>query len=118
MPGTRLRNGRFLGMEPTAAASGRPAREDDYRVRPAAPGGEAKSWISDRPVAPLTPREGARIYTHTAENFGRRETPQAEIDPDLDVEPALRPPPQWMLILAGAAVAALMGALLGGMMHI
>jgi hypothetical protein len=105
-------------MEPTASTPGLPAREDDYRVRPAAPGGEAKSWVSDRPVSPLAVRERSRVYTHTAENFGRRETPQTEVEPDVDVEPALRPPPQWMLILAGAAVAALMGALLGGMMHI
>lgn len=105
-------------MEPTATSTGLPAREEDYRVRSAASPAEAKSWVTDRPVSPLAPRERSRVYTHTAENFGRRETTAAETDADLDVEPSLRPPPQWMFILAGAAVAALMGALLGGMMHI
>ncbi|WP_395944726.1 hypothetical protein [Brevundimonas sp.] len=85
---------------------------------PAAPGGEAKSWVSDRPASPEAVRERPRVYTHTAENFGRCDAINAEKTEVPDVEPSLRPPPQWMLLLAGAAVAALMGALLGGMMHI
>lgn len=119
MPGTRLGDVRFQGMEPTATSSGTTTSEDDLRLRPAAPRGEAKSWVSERPIAPGVMPGRSRIYTHTADNFGLRgEKVQAEVDTELDVEPALRAPPQWMLILAGAAVAALMGALLGGMMHI
>ena len=37
---------------------------------------------------------------------------------EIDVEPQLPPPPRWMLMMGGAAIAALMGALLGGFMHI
>lgn len=105
-------------MKPTTTSTGLNAREDDYRIGPAAPVGEGKSWVSERPTSPLAGRERSRIYTHTAENFGRRDTPSVDVDDALDVEPSLRPPPHWMLILAGAAVAALMGALLGGTMHI
>ena len=36
----------------------------------------------------------------------------------VDLEPELSPPPRWMMMVAGAAVAALLGALLGGFMHI
>ncbi len=34
---------------------------------------------------------------------------------DEEAEPALRPPPTWMLVLAGAAIATLMGVLVGGL---
>jgi hypothetical protein len=95
-------------------------REDDYRVRPAA---EPKSWVTDQPVedirpdAKVWPEQGARLYTHNVEHFGRRDaTPVEAAEPD--VEPNVSPPPYWMIMVAGAAVAALMGALLGGFMHI
>ena len=92
-----------------------PAREADYRVLPPV---EPKSWISTEPVADVTAmRQASRIYTHNAERFGRREPVTSSVVED-DVEPSLSPPPQWMMVIAGAAVAALMGALLGGMMHI
>lgn len=89
-------------------------REDDYRLRPFA---EPKSWMADESHdSPAAHRAATRIYTHNAEHFGRRE-PAVETREE-EVEPALSPPPQWMMMIAGAAVAALMGALLGGFMHI
>jgi len=101
-------------MEPKAnvtdTPSGTSSRIDDYRVRPAA---EARSWapVEERSWAPER-----RVYTHNPARFGK----VAEIQPETetDVEPALRPPPHWMLAVAGAAIAALMGALLGGFLHI
>ena len=47
------------------------------------------------------------------QTFGRRET----VD-EIDAEPQLRPPPRWLIILAGVAIAALMGAMLGAFMHV
>jgi len=97
-------------MEPRIAPSEPSPRSDDYRVRPAA---EARSW------APPEGRswEGERrIYTHNPARFGQKTEAPSEVE--LDVEPALRPPPQWMLVLAGAAIAALIGGLVGGVMHI
>lgn len=93
-------------------------------MRPAA---EPKSWVSDRPVEAIDapapyqtegqPDRGARLYTHNVEAFGRRETAPVEMA-ETDVEPALGTPPHWMIMIAGAGVAALTGALLGGFMHI
>lgn len=105
-------------MQPPVTHTGIPAREDDYRVRPAA---EPKSWVSDQPVEPLGGQSGlrselgARLYTHNVERFAQP-TPVEAAEPD--VEPTVSPPPHWMIMIAGAAVAALMGALLGGFMHI
>jgi hypothetical protein len=107
-------------MQPPVTHTGIPAREEDYRVRPAA---EPKSWVSDQPVEALGadarawPYQGARLYTHNVERFARAEAAPAETT-EADVEPTVSPPPHWMIMIAGAAVAALMGALLGGMMHI
>ena len=102
-------------MQPPVTPLGLPPREDDYRVRPAA---EPKSWVTDAPVVDLAvKREAVRIYTHNAEQSARREPIPSEAVEE-DVEPSLSPPPHWMMMLAGAAVAALMGALLGGFMHI
>lgn len=104
-------------MQPPVPRTGIPAREDDYRLRPAA---EPKSWVSDQPVEPLGDDAGfqadarGRLYTHNVERFAHKETAPAEPD----VEPTVSPPPHWMIMIAGAAVAALMGALLGGFMHI
>ena len=102
-------------MEPTIPSRQLPTRADDYRVRPHA---EAKSWApveveEDR----VGSREAARIYTHNAERFTSRQPMMME-PVEEDVEPTVPRPPQWMLLIAGAAVAALMGALLGGFMHI
>jgi hypothetical protein len=106
-------------MQPPVTHTGIPAREEDYRVRPAA---EPKSWVSDQPVqalgadAAVWPDQGARLYTHNVEHFARPEAAVEMTEPD--VEPTVSPPPHWMIMIAGAAVAALMGALLGGFMHI
>ncbi len=103
-------------MEPTVHHPPQPrSRADDYRVRPLA---EAKSWAPVEPEAgTVRPQEAARIYTHNAERFARREPAPAEPTEE-DVEPTVPLPPHWMLAIAGAAVAALMGALLGGFMHV
>lgn len=94
-------------MQPPVFPSQANRHSDDAgRVRPAA---EPKSWAQADPKA-LT-----RLYTHNAERFARRSRAEdAEAVADEDAEPALRPPPMWMLILAGAAVAAMLGVLLGG----
>ena len=102
-------------MEPTVPSRQLPTRADDYRVRPHA---EAKSWAPvEAEEARVGPHEGARIYTHNAERFAPRQ-PMTTEPLEEDVEPTVPRPPQWMLLIAGAAVAALMGALLGGFMHI
>jgi hypothetical protein len=107
-------------MQTPVTHTGIPAREDDYRVRPAA---EPKSWVSDQPVEALRadvsvwPDHGAGLYTHNVEHFRRKAATPTEAA-EADVEPTLSTPPHWMIMIAGAAVAALMGALLGGFMHI
>lgn len=101
-------------MEPRIPSRQLPTRADDYRVRPHA---EAKSWAPvEAEAARIGPSEGARIYTHNAERFASRQPMVTETVED--IEPTVPQPPQWMLVIAGAAVAALMGALLGGFMHI
>jgi len=114
-------------MEPTVPSRLPPTRVDDYRVRPHA---EPKSWAPVEPDEPQVRADHATwIYTHNVERFSRpaeRTTPvheaaaqpQAQTVEMVDVEPDLPPPPRWMIAIAGAAVAALMGALLGGFMHI
>lgn len=101
----------------------RPAsRADDYRVRPAAeprswaPRVAEADWTWDAP-RPETRPETRNVFTHNAERYSRPVEIETS-EPDLDVEPQLTPPPRWMLAIAGAAVAALMGALLGGFMHV
>ncbi|WAC60949.1 hypothetical protein [Brevundimonas sp. SL130] len=107
-------------MQPPVTHTGIPAREEDYRARQAA---EPKSWVTDQPVeawssdARAWPGQGAHLYTHNAERFARAEAAPAETT-EADVEPAVSPPPHWMIMIAVAAVAALMGALLGGFLHI
>ena len=97
-------------MEPRILPPDQPSRSDDYRVRPAA---EPRSWA---PHEDRSWESERRVYTHNPARFGQK----AEVPPEveIDVEPALRPPPQWMLVLAGAAIAALIGGLVGGVMHI
>jgi hypothetical protein len=56
-------------------------------------------------------------FTHNAARYSRPAEAVAPIE-HIDLEPELSPPPRWMLALAGAAVAALIGALLGGFMQI
>ena len=102
-------------MEPTVPSRQLPARVDDYRVRPPA---EAKSWAPvELDDTHVPPQEAARIYTHNAERFAPRARVVRE-SVEEDVEPAVPQPPQWMLLITGAAVAALMGALLGGFMQV
>lgn len=102
-------------MQPLVSHTPASTREEDYRLRSVP---EPKSWISTEPVIEISSdRLASRIYTHNAERFGRREPVAVETAQD-DVEPSLGQPPHWMMMLAGAAVAALMGALLGGFMHI
>jgi hypothetical protein len=102
-------------MEPPVPSRILPTRVDDYRVRPYA---EAKSWAPVEDDGPCArPQEAARIYTHNAERFAPREPVVIE-SVEEDVEPTVPQPPQWMLLIAGAAVAALMGALLGGFMQV
>ena len=78
---------------------------DDYRVRAAA---EPRSWA---------PQTADATFTHNAARYAR---PVEAVQPaeHIDVEPEVAPPPRWMMAIAGAAVAALMGALLGGFLHI
>jgi hypothetical protein len=81
---------------------------------------EERSWAPratevPRSVPPSFHDRG--VFTHTATNFGRREAEPAAVE-EIDVEPQLPPTPRWMLMMGGAAIAALMGALLGGFMHI
>jgi len=97
-------------MEPRIDPSQTPSRRDDYRIRPAA---EARSWA---PPEDRSREDERRIYTHNPARFSRKAEVQPEVE--LDVEPTLRPPPQWMLVLAGAAIAALIGGMVGGFMHI
>ena len=102
-------------MEPTIPSRRLPTRADDYRVRPYA---EARSWAPVEDDEPrVRPQEAARIYTHNAERFAPRQ-PMVMEPVEEDVEPTVPRPPQWMLLIAGAAVAALMGALLGGFMQV
>lgn len=82
---------------------------------------EERSWA---PRATEVPRSippsfhDRGLFTHTAANFGRRVEAEPAAVEEIDVEPQLPPPPRWMLMMGGAAIAALMGALLGGFMHI
>ena len=77
-------------MQPPVTHTGTPAREDDYRLRPAA---EPKSWVTDQPISDFpADRMTSRLYTHNAERFGRREPEPVEtVEPE--AEPALNPPP-------------------------
>ena len=105
-------------MQPHTHRSPNTDRADDYRVRPAAephswaPRVAKADWGWDAPAADARP-----TFTHNAARYSRpnEATPSVE---HVDLEPELSPPPRWMMALAGAAVAALMGALLGGFMHI
>lgn len=80
--------------------------DDDDRARPAV---EPRSW------APTDRKKQARLYTHNTERFTPRPVvEEPDILADEDAEPDLRPPPAWMLVLAVAAIAILVGVLLGG----
>lgn len=117
MPGTRLIRLRFLAMSTTGQISKTPSREDDYRLESEVAWVEPRSWASATEQGKPTPRSN-EVFTHNPSHFGRRDVASSDENAELDVEPSLAPPPQWMLVLAGAAVAALMGALLGGFMHV
>ncbi|WP_312599541.1 hypothetical protein [Brevundimonas sp.] len=92
------------------------------RVAPA----EARSW-APRADAPRVasadwtwapkPIDNRPTFTHNAARYSR---PTQDVEPveHIDLEPELSSPPRWMMMVAGAAVAALLGALLGGFMHI
>ncbi|WP_292225213.1 hypothetical protein [Brevundimonas sp.] len=69
---------------------------------------EPKSW------APTEKAKAARCYTHNTQHFAARDA-EPGLVADEEAEPALRPPPTWMLLLAGAAIATLMGVLVGGL---
>ncbi|GAW40623.1 hypothetical protein SH203_01023 [Brevundimonas sp. SH203] len=92
------------------------------RIAPA----EARSWAprADAPrvvgadwgwAAP--PIDGRPTFTHNAARYSRPAEAPTAVEP-MDLELELAPPPRWMMMVAGAAVAALLGALLGGFMHI
>ena len=102
-------------MQPRPYTDQTPDRTDDYGARPTA---EPRSWaprVADRDRSWDAPAAEARpTFTHNAARYSR----QTEAVAPVDVEPELSPPPRWMMAIAGAAVAALMGALLGGFMHI
>ena len=92
-------------MQPHPYTAPETDRPDDYRARPAA---EPRSWA---------PRTADATFTHNAARYSRPAEAPTPVE-HLDLEPELSPPPRWMMMVAGAAVAALIGALLGGLMHI
>ncbi len=92
-------------MQPHPYTAPKTDRPDDYRVRPAA---EPRSWA---------PQTADATFTHNAARYTRPVEAAQPIE-QIDVEPEVAPPPRWMMAIAGAAVAALMGALLGGFLHI
>lgn len=104
-------------MQPPIHPSGTPDRADDYRSRPAA---EPKSWaprVAEADWSWDAPRPDARqTFTHNVARYSRPVEVEAQVEEV--AEPELSAPPRWMLAIAGAAVAALMGALLGGFMHV
>lgn len=110
-------------MEPRFdTARPKPRTDADRSVAPA----EARSWAPQATVPRVAradwtwdaPRvENRPTFTHNAARYGRRAEPVAPVE-HVDLEPELSPPPRWMMMVAGAAVAALLGALLGGFMHI
>lgn len=69
---------------------------------------ESKSW------APVEKTKTARCYTHNTRHFIPRDA-EPTVAVEEEAEPALRPPPTWMLLLAGAAIAALLSVLVGGL---
>ena len=93
-------------MAPPVVTTGLRTRESDRIARTPA---EAKSWAPSEPTR--------TIYTHNASHFARNDAVEPRQHEE-EAEPALRPPPSWMLMLAGAAVASLMGVLLGGFLNI
>jgi len=107
-------------MQPHTHNAPKTDRADDYRVRPAA---EPRSWApraaqGDQAWGAPSPAPDARpTFTHNAARYARPAEAAAPVE-QVDVEPELSAPPRWMMAIAGAAVAALMGALLGGFLHI
>jgi len=91
---------------------------DDLSVGPAV---EPRSWAPRVVEADRSWQEAAAdvrpTFTHNAARYSRSAEATQPVE-HVDLEPELSPPPRWMMALAGAAVAALMGALLGGFMHI
>lgn len=92
-------------MEPPLSPS-KLRRPGDVDGQPSAT--ESKSW------APTEKAKSAGCYTHNRRNFAARDVEPVVVT-DEEAEPALRPPPTWMLVLAGAAIATLMGVLVGGL---
>lgn len=92
------------------------AQTADFRVRPEV---EARSWAprAPQPDWGWDTSEARPTFTHNAARYARPNEAVAPVE-RVDLEPELSPPPRWMMALAGAAVAALMGALLGGFMQI
>ncbi|WEK38780.1 MAG: hypothetical protein P0Y50_09475 [Candidatus Brevundimonas colombiensis] len=87
---------------------------------------EARSWAPTADAArvaaadwgwPAPPIDNRPTFTHNAARYSRPAEAPTPVE-HLDLEPELSPPPRWMMMVAGAAVAALIGALLGGLMHI
>ncbi|WP_425985016.1 hypothetical protein [Brevundimonas sp. TWP1-2-1b1] len=105
-------------MQPHTHSSPNPDRADDYRIRPAA---EPHSWAPRAAQGDLawgaSAGDARPTFTHNAARYSRPAEATASME-QADVEPELSAPPRWMMAIAGAAVAALMGALLGGFMHI
>ena len=110
-------------MEPRFdTARPRPRADADIGAEgPVAPA-EPRSWAppcearADRSWD-TSPAQARPVFTHNAARYARSAEPVAPVEP-VDQEPELSPPPRWMMMVAGAAVAALLGALLGGFMHI
>nr|WP_314438433.1 hypothetical protein [uncultured Brevundimonas sp.] len=69
---------------------------------------ESKSWASTEKA------KAAGCYTHNTRNFTVRDVEPVVVAQE-EAEPALPPAPTWMLVLAGAAIATLMGVLVGGL---
>lgn len=104
-------------MQPRPYTDQTPDRTHDNRARPTA---EPRSWaprVADRDAPWDAPAADKRTtFTHNAARYSR--AVEAAPVQQIDLEPELTPPPRWMMAVAGAAVAALTGALLGGFMHI
>lgn len=97
-------------IAPAEARSWAPPPQNTVRINPG-----VAAYQRAAEIAP--PLRAAPTFTHNAARYTRpAEAPQPV--EYVDLEPELSTPPRWMLMVAGAAVAALMGALLGGFMSL